>query len=64
MSTSGAGLFVLELGHRRGEDTAAVGVVAAVEPEFGAAGRQHDGRRPRASRCRRAGQSAVSMPAR
>ncbi len=52
---------LLEIGERIGDGAAAVGIVAAVEPQFAARGASAASR-PCDRRCMRAGQSALAMP--
>ena len=52
---------LLEIGERGGDGAAAVGIVAAVEPQL-AAGRQQRGELALRRRCMRAGHSALAMP--
>ena len=61
ISTSGRDTRSSRSAERGGDGAAAVGIVAAVEPELAAGGASATSR-PCASRCSRAGQSALAMP--
>ena len=54
---------LLEIAERRGGDAAALGIVAAVEPDLAARRRLASTSAPDARRCIRAGHSALTMPA-